>query len=268
MDFAQKHIVVFLGSMIFPILLHGQDIAQKLSGRLRSADADVGDIYVLNKNSKISTISDAVGRFTISVKPKDTLVFSAIQFKRKEIVVTREILTAKFLLVPLEEEVTELNEVVVMPYKLTGDLKMDAKSETVVTASTLRLPNAYIVPKIQSERMLFTATDWNFKGTSICMDPAINWLSGRTLMLRRRVTRDLYQKKMKQLKRFYPDSLLVVTLEIPETKIYDFIYFCEEDPIFDSLVDLDDKLNLLEFFRKKSLEYLALAQVSATKEEF
>src|SRR5690606_8466711 len=150
MEVTQKHILVFLGTLVLPLLLHGQDIAEKLSGRLTCSDMDVGDVYVLNKSSKITTISNVVGHFNIPVKLKDTLIFSSIQFKRKEIVVTHEILTAKFLLVPMEEAVTELNEVVVMPYNLTGDLTTDAKGETVVTASTLGLPNAYIVPKIQS----------------------------------------------------------------------------------------------------------------------
>lgn len=267
MEVVKKHIVVFLGTLVFPLLLHGQDFSEKLLGRVQSIDMDVADVYVINTSSKKSTITDVEGDFAIPVRLKDTLVFSSVQFKRKEIVITREVLTAKFLLVPLEEGVTELNEVVVMPYKLTGDLTKDTKTERVATASSLGLPNAYVIPKTQSERLLYTAKTWLPNG-QLCLDPAINWLSGRTLMLRKRVARDQHQELLQGLERFYPDSLLVSTLEIPETKILDFIYFCEIDPTFDNLVDLDDKLKLLEFFRKKSREYLALAQASATKGDF
>lgn len=56
----------------------------------------------------------------IPVRLNDTLVFSAVQFKRKEIVVTEEVLNTRLLFVPLQDVLTELQEVVVMPYNLTG----------------------------------------------------------------------------------------------------------------------------------------------------
>ncbi|MCG2461210.1 carboxypeptidase-like regulatory domain-containing protein [Flavobacteriaceae bacterium F89] len=260
MILAQRHIVFFLGVLLFPVLLHGQNFTQKLAGRVQNPDRQVSDVYVVNINNKKSTITDTNGYFTIPVRFQDTLIFSAVQFKRMEIVVSYDILTSKFLLVPLEETITQLDEVVLMPYGLVGDLKRDVKPESVVTASTLGLPNAYVIPRTQSERLLYTAKTWDFKGTSICMDPAINWLSGRTLMLRKRVARDYQQKEMEQLERFYTDSLLISTLKIPNTKINDFLYFCEVDPEFKDLMDRDDKLQLLEFFKVKEGEYLTLTK--------
>ena len=257
MDFGQKYILTFLGLIAFPIFLHAQDFKHELLGRVQSSDGEVADVYIVNANSKKSTITDKGGYFSILAGLQDTLVFSAVQYKRKELVVNHSVLTSKFLFVPLEEMVTQLDEVVLMPFGLIGDLAMDAKPESVVTASTLGLPNAYVVPRIQSERMLYTAKTWMPNG-KLSIDPAINWLSGRTLMLRKRVARDYQQKVMEQLERFYTDSLLVSTLNLPQSKINDFLYFCEVDPEFKNLIGLDDKLQLLEFFKEKKEEYLDL----------
>lgn len=259
MGFRQKHIIFLVGAFTFTGFLHAQDFARVLEGRIQSPNGEVADVYVVNTNTKKSTITDKEGYFSIQVSLRDTLVFSAVQFKRKKLEVNYEVLTTKFLSVSMEEAVTQLDEVVLMPYGLIGDLSKDAKPQGVVTASTLGLPNAYVVPKTQSERMLYTAKTWDFKGTSICMDPAINWLSGRTLMLRKRVARDYQQKSMEQLERFYSDSLLVSTLRIPIAKINDFLFFCEVDPGFKDLMELDDKLQMLEFFKMKEGQYLDLA---------
>ncbi|HZJ20493.1 MAG TPA: hypothetical protein VFD35_09115, partial [Pricia sp.] len=55
---------------------------------------------------------------------------------------------------------------------------------------------------------------------------------------------------------FYVDSLYTTELKIPKEKIDDFLYFCEVDSAFQSLVDTHDRLAIWEFMRKKSLVYL------------
>ena len=137
-----------------------QEFSTKLEGRAFSKDADVAATHVSNISSKKGTITDAGGFFTILVKLNDTLVFSAVQYKQKEVVVTLEVLKADLFSVPLEPSLTELDEVVVTPYNLAGDLKRDMSSleiEPIVTASTLGLLNAYVKVKTQNERRLFEA---------------------------------------------------------------------------------------------------------------
>ncbi|MEX0274819.1 MAG: hypothetical protein AB3N16_10615, partial [Flavobacteriaceae bacterium] len=149
-------------------------------GQIHSTSGtDVSAIHILNTSIKKATISDARGFFDIRASVGDTLIFSAIQFKRKEVVISEDMLESKMLLVPMEDALTELDEVVVTPYNLTGDMGRDANRlniTPVVTATSLGLPNAYVRVPTQAERMLFEATSG---GGLLPLNPILNGISGR-----------------------------------------------------------------------------------------
>lgn len=228
---------------------------KKIEGRVYSKDGDVAATHVQNITTQRATITDINGFFAIPANLNDTLVFSAVQFKKKQIVVTAEILNQPTLYVPLEDALTQLDEVIVTPYNLTGDITKDINIlniEPVVTTSTLGLPNAYVIPPTKAERELFEATTG---GGFLPLNPILNGISGRTKMLKNRVKRNAKYARTQRVRAFYADSLIVSDLKIPELKIADFMYFCEVDPSFSTIVDTHDHLKIWEFMRKKSLIY-------------
>ncbi|GGW23155.1 hypothetical protein GCM10007383_03990 [Arenibacter certesii] len=242
--------------------IFGQTFGEKnLEGRVYSSDGDVAATHVLNTTTKRAAITNMDGFFTIGVHLNDTLVFSAVQYRKKTMVVTAAILESKFISVALEETNIVLDEVVVTPYNLTGDLNRDMKRLNVpppVTASGLGLPNSNVKPLTQSERLLREAsmgplTLGTF--TSIPFNPLINAITGRTKMLKKRVARDEDYARTERVKQFYPDSVFVQVLKIPESKVDDFLYFCEVDPAFDPVVDTKDKLKIWDYFKSRSVEY-------------
>jgi hypothetical protein len=251
--------------------ISAQEFTTKLEGRIYSKDADVAATHVSNISSKKGTITDAQGFFSISVRLNDTLVFSAIQYKRKEVVVTLEVLKTDLFNVPLEPSLTELDEVVVTPYNLSGDLKRDIitiKVENIVTASTLGLPNANVKVISQNERRLFEADNGkfislgNYKLDStfnpmimVNLNKILNRVTGRTQKLKKFVAIDKEIAMLQKVKRLYPDSLFVQDLKIPETKINDFMNFCEVDSTYNEVVEGDDILNIWEFLYRNSLVY-------------
>lgn len=169
----------------------------------------------------------------------------------------------------MEDALTELNEVVVMPYNLTGELKSDMDRiyiEPVITASTEGLPNAYVKPPTQSQRKLYTARTWDAHFYVIAMgtklDPLINYFSGRTKMLNERVARDEQSKKMDAIRSYYPDSLYLKELKIPENRIGDFLFSCEKDSLFEVTLASRDRLLLWEVLKKKSAKYLENNKIS------
>ena len=227
---------------------------KQIEGKVYSESGDVAATHVLNITSDKASITDLNGFFSIIANLNDTLVFSAIQFKRKTMVVTRSVLESKMLYVPLEDAITELDEVIVMPYNLTGDMTLDLdrmQIEPVVTASTLGLPNAYVKLPTQAERQLFAATANPF----MSFDPLINAITGRTKMLKERVARNKKYNRTQRVRAFYADSLYRKELKIPEDNIADFMYFCEVDPAFQTVVDTHDRFKIWEFIRKKSVVY-------------
>lgn len=228
---------------------------KQIEGRVYSESGDVAATHVLNITSQKASITNSAGFFSIAAKLNDTLMFSAVQFKRKTIVVNQSVLESKLLYVPLEDAINELDEVIVMPYNLTGDMTTDlgrTEIEPVVTASTLGLPNAYVIPPTQAERELYEATSG---GGILPLNPILNAITGRTKMLKQRVARNEKYERTQRVRAFYPDSLYRTEFRIPEEKIADFMYFCEVDITFQTLVDSHDRFRIWEYMRKKSIVY-------------
>ncbi|WP_289041104.1 carboxypeptidase-like regulatory domain-containing protein [uncultured Zobellia sp.] len=246
---------LFLISFLLLTRLCAQDLfSDEIQGRVYSKDGDVAATHVLNSTTKKATITDIDGFFNIAAKLNDTLVFSAVQYKRKEIVVTLSLLESKLLMIPLEEALTELDEVIVMPYSLSGNIASDLntlKTEPVVTASTLGLPNAYVKPISKAEREFQAAT----ANPYMSFDPLINMITGRKKMLKARVKRNAKYERTQRVREFYADSLYTTELKIPLEKIDEFMYFCEIDSSFQQIVDSHDRLRIWAFMKRKSVVY-------------
>ncbi len=246
----------FLIFFLIAINASAQSIFSKLEGKVTNINKGVPDVHVMNISSNRATITDAEGLFSISTKLNDTILFSAVQYKRKTLVVSRAMLESRSIIVPLEEFINELDEVVVRPFNLSGDLSRDMNSlnkEKVYVASTLGLPNAYVKPMTQSERKLNEATTG---GGLVPINPIINAISGRTKYLKKVVATQNRYARTNRVREYYADSLFVKYLNIPENKIDDFMYFCEVDNAFSAVVDSHDKLTIWEYLKLRSNAYL------------
>lgn len=228
-----------------------------ITGKVVQETRGIPDVHVMNITSKKATITNALGNFSITVKIGDSLVFSAIQLERKTIVVNSEIMESQSLVVYMQDRVNLLDEVILTPYNLSGDLTRDmqnAEKEKVYVASTLGLPNAYVKPKTLAERRLFEAVT----GSGLVpLNPIINAITGRTKYLKKVLAAERKYGRTQRVRAFYPDSLYVSELRIPMNKIPDFMYFCEVDADFNSIVDSRDKLRIWEFLKMKSKVYRA-----------
>ena len=229
--------------------------SERLEGQVVSDGKGIPDVHVMNTSRNRATITNANGEFAISAGINDTILFSAVQFKKKTLVVSPAMLQSLQIVVPLEEFVNELDEVVLRPYDLSGDLSRDMgqmNTGRVYTASTLGLPNAYVKPITQAERKLREATSG---GRGIPLNPILNAMTGRTKYLKKVLANEKQYARTDRVREFYADSLFVKELKIPETKIDDFMYYCEVDITFNAVVDSHDRLKIWEYLKKKSTIY-------------
>ncbi len=227
----------------------------RLEGKVVNREKGVPDVHVMNTTTGRATITDEEGFFAISVNLNDTLLFSAVQFKRMSLVVSNAMMESVSIVVPLEEFVNELDEVILRPYDLSGDLTRDMRQMNtgqIVTASTLNLPNAYVAPITQAERKLHEATTG---GSGIPLNPILNAITGRTKYLKKVLASEQQYARTERVRDFYADSLFVKELKIPAAKIDDFMYYCEVDTGFNSVVDTRDRLKIWEYLKRKSLAY-------------
>ncbi len=265
-----KHIALIL--LLFCVFdANAQQFGQKLEGRVYSQDKDVAATHVSNITTNKGTITDLNGFFKIAVSINDTLVFSAVQYKRKMVVVSPEVYETDLLWVPLEPSLILLDEAIVRPYNLSGDLKRDMgnmKIEPVITAATLGLPNAYVKQKTQNERRLFEADEGKFiyfgrykldtlfePTVEINLNKILNRLTGRTQRLKKYVAIDREIVLLQKINSMYPDSVIVQELKIPEIRIRDFMNYCEVDTSFNDVVETNDVLKIWEFLRENSIIY-------------
>jgi len=235
------------------LFLYGQ---KTISGKITNS-GEKEWIHVFNKTYNKYTITDEDGAFKIPVRINDTLVFSAIQFQLKEVVITEAIINNMLLSVLLKEQVNELDVVYIRP-NLSGDLLVDSrqiKTKKVITAETLGLPNADVIPPTQAERKLYTATHTG--GGIIPVETIINAISGRTKMLKNLVK--LEKKSIAENVVFNGfNQIMLDDFKIPENKLYDFLYYVSADQLFGQIVKTKSNIIIYDFIKAKSKTYLAL----------
>ncbi|WP_434036849.1 carboxypeptidase-like regulatory domain-containing protein [Formosa sp. 4Alg 33] len=122
-----KKILLFLICLSSIGSLTAQTINRvEVLGRIVVADTDdIEGITIYNTTTNVGTVSDAKGEFKINVGLLDIIEISALQFETITVKIDLEILESKQLTVFLVEHINRLNEVVIMPYGLTGVLSKD-----------------------------------------------------------------------------------------------------------------------------------------------
>lgn len=244
-----KNLYLFL---FFPMFVFSQT---ELKGEIANSGDNEG-IHIFNKTLHRYTITDESGQFKIEVKLNDTIVFSAVQYKLKNLVITKEMLAKKYVYVLLETQVNELDAVYIKP-KLSGDLLADTqriKTKELFTARTLGLPNAHVIPPTPAERKLYTATH---TGGGLPIEALINAISGRTKMLKKHIQ---LERKASLENSVYVsfEQTMLRDFKVPEAKIYDFLYYASSDELFTQIIKTNSNIIIYDFMKAKSKKYLAM----------
>lgn len=118
--------LLLLISLFYSALLYSQDVERvEIQGRIIADYQDIEGVTVYNTSSNKGTVTDIEGKFKISVAVNDRIEVSALQFEKFNIIITQNILDASSMTVFLVERVNKLDEVLILPYGLTGNLKTD-----------------------------------------------------------------------------------------------------------------------------------------------
>ena len=214
----------------FLVLVVANGLAQetsrvKLIGRTVVELDGLAEITILNLKSQQAVVSDKMGNFAILAKIGDSLLFVEGQCKELKIGLTQKDFEQGIRLVQLMPKVNQLKEVVV---------KNDINAVSMG-----------IIPKGQktytpAERKLFTATHLNasanvgsMMGGSISADPLLNWISGRTKMLKKELAVEKKEFYLMQLQSWFTSDYCINKLHIPTAYVKGFQYYCIEN---DSLV--------------------------------
>jgi len=120
------HIITFF--LFFTFCNAQSEDRIEISGKIHVDTKNKEGVTVYNKSSNKGTTTDEFGAFKIEVSQNDTVVFGALQFQDFSIIITEDIINSRQVSVRLVEEINKLDEVVVLPYDLSGNLKVDAEA--------------------------------------------------------------------------------------------------------------------------------------------
>lgn len=194
---------------------------KEIHGVVRVDSTVVEGVNIINETAQQSTSSDKNGNFTLFFKEGDLLVFSAVNLVTLRKKIVRADLEKAILVIQLQTENFSLEEVVV-------------KENSKITAESLG-----IIPYGQkkytvAERRLYTAR-------SGLLDRPLNWMSGRTTMLKKELVVSEKEQLMAKLEYLFEESFYTETLKIQKDYIRDFQLYCIENNDFVSSLKSKNK---------------------------
>ena len=176
------------------------------------------------------------------------LLFSSVQFQKKEILINADILSSKVLKVELQKDLTELDEVRL--HQLSGNLASDIEE--------IKTFDPRIIGFALSDKEPLSIEERKLVAMSSPMDPVgliYGAISGEREKLKKAIENNRLSALVYKAREFVPDEYFTETLLLPSNKIMDFLYYCSLKPDFEELVKKNDPLVLMEFLKEKLPEY-------------
>ena len=248
----------------------------EVRGKIVVNSTELEGITIYNTSSNKGTITDEEGNYSIKVAENDVLEFSALQFSDFTTTITADIIKSKQMVVKLVEEVNQLDEVVVLPYGLTGFIDVDAPDVKTFYVDSEKEFLGY-----DNETAYEFADDYKSEVRNEAIDDQMPYMDnglniiaiGKELfnLFKKKKTKEelaeteiifkdkKYEERLEvdvktQDKLFYKydNEYLSTNFNIPEKEVTKFINIIEEKPIKLSLLDRKNEIKLLEYINKES----------------
>lgn len=205
-----------------------------LRGKIVADSVSVVRIDVVNLGNEKVTVTNNKGEFSILAKVDDILVFSSMTLEMKRMLVDEDDLKSETITIYMTPKINELNEVIVK--------KNAAEGISIIPGQKHYTP---------AERKLYTAT-------SGLLDAPLNWLSGRTEMLKKEIIVERKERMLNKVGVLYDDKYYIQTLKVPEIYIDDFQRYIIEDKEFAAALKVKNRTMMLFLISKLAVNYNAI----------
>lgn len=210
-------------------LLYGQNF-KLLSGKVDHSNLSLSGIHVINLSRANAVITDASGFFEISVQVGERILFSGIQFKSKELIVSQSVFDSEYLTVYLETFVNELDEVILKPHNLSGNLSSDlsnAKIKKTINFDDVGIPGYKGVRKERIPSLQEMALNLAF--VQVDIEAVYKHISGYYKKLKLKRKQDQEFQVMLKIIQFYGLYFFKENYGLDQEEVYDFILSCKEN---------------------------------------
>ncbi len=259
---------LFLGQQVF-----SQGIERKVLRGIIVVDSfDVENISVHNVSSNVGAKTDIDGKFSIRARATDTLFFEGSSFVSQKYILTQKDFWKEELEIRLHVKITELDELVITPYTLSGNLVEDTKKIQVYGDGFALIDAKKIMHYEDDVRMgapintampnVFAPTGVNLLGLVVV--GFVN-LVGINANPKKNSERVFEERRIKNLQsKSYSDhlyerfshSFFVETLKIKTEDIPMFMSFSELNVYeLSSILKPENELQLIEYLIQKAAEF-------------
>ncbi len=222
---------------------------------------DVEGIVLYNRSTDKGTITNKDGLFKMSVGINDRIEVVAMQYQHFIILVDKGIVDSKKLNIFLNESVNQLEEVVVTPYDLNGNVTVDVKK--------IGFSESGIGEVSKQTSVRINDTDYDFRPDELSPlenkvfleDRMINGLNFVNLF--KVVFKDKDEAKKKnhasdidvRIRNMYNDDFFKNYLALEIHQINEFIFFAEDNGLDNVYFEAGKELDLLQFLVYQSKLY-------------
>ncbi len=232
-------------TLLFLTTVRSQDDDRRLlRGQVLYRNIDVPNENVINTTSEHATITNDNGEFAIRVKLGDEIVFTAVNYQLEVLRITEEILKKNRLVVEVNEKVTQLDEVVVSPENQAKFLELQNEGFKQYDYEIDRATEVENVSMPQYSRGL---------------KHGLNFVNLFKAMLKSKDDGETSKTALKLsdvLRQVYDDEFFVLDLKLPQDKINDFLFYCDNKLPTQDLLKKSNEFELIDFLVTHSKIYL------------
>ncbi len=252
-----------------PVLTFAQDVKRiEISGKIVVNSEDLENVTIYNTSSNRGTLTDENGKFKIEVALFDKLEVRALQFQEFSVIIDENIIVSKKATIFLVERVNKLNEVVILPYDLTGNLITDMESVQTFNPNLDAIYfgigdiSAYVFPDDYKSEVDNIAARGPENHIQYQMDGVA--LIGMLLKPLFKSNKDKKENEIEDvakiptsgLRDYYSAHYIMDNFKIPENKVDDFVVYVESHGLDYELLKKGKELEFLEFLNQKSTKFL------------
>lgn len=265
-----KKLLIIIVLIVAPII-HAQEVNRiPVQGKIHVPQGEDSEgIGVYNFSAQKGVITDENGEFIISVAENDRLQIYALQYQPFTAVVDEGVVERKKLNIYLNPAVTQLEEVIVRPYDLSGNIRADVKKiptfyvdrnwdlsyEAMEFEYDFRVDRQTEIEGVESARALNLHYLQNGVDVINIMGGVANLLfpdSGRKSKRKRPDDSSLISNNLQQR---FSREFVADNFDIPKENATDFLYFVQDYGFDEELLKRENELQLMQFLEEQSEKY-------------
>ncbi len=250
-------LINLLAILCLPQLMNAQIMVREiLRGQIVSAEVEVDNVEIFNKSSNKGAITDKDGLYTIYAMVSDTLVIQSVQIKPLEIVLIEDDFKLNVFKIRLNLFVNELEEVVVTPTSLTGDLLKDIKNTKVYVLRENFEQNKIINLEFVDDGATSPTNKAMPSNQTIPLGVdlvKVGKLFKEAVFGKKKNVKKIDYNKVRTeiIKEKFTYSFFTETLDLKMEDFEKFLLHCETDPEFKKLIAYNKEFELIEFLVEK-----------------